>query len=41
MRNSELAEGIDVIDKDDNVMGTSKIAAKKVESNSLVITVVK
>ena len=36
MRNSELAEGIDVIDKDGNVIGTSKVAAKKVK-RSLVI----
>ena len=29
MRNSELTEGIEVFDKDENVVGTSKIAAKK------------
>ena len=30
MRNSELSEGIAVMDHDRNVVGTSKIAAKKV-----------
>lgn len=30
MRNSELAEGIDVFDKNEKVIGTSKVAAKKV-----------
>jgi len=29
MRNSELSEGIDVMDKSNNVIGSSKIAAKK------------
>ena len=29
MRNSELSEGIDVYDKADKVVGTSKVAAKK------------
>ncbi|KAL5021405.1 hypothetical protein ScPMuIL_000560 [Solemya velum] len=29
MRNSELAEGIDVFDKDQKVIGSSKVAAKK------------
>ena len=30
MRNSELSEGIDVMDQNRNTVGTSKIAAKKV-----------
>lgn len=30
MRNNELSEGIVVVDKDDNVVGTSVIAAEKV-----------
>lgn len=30
MRNSELSEGIIVFDKDENVVGSSKVAAKKV-----------
>lgn len=30
MRNNELTEGIEVIDHDNNVVGTSKIAAKQV-----------
>ena len=30
MRNNELSVGIEVIDKDDKVVGTSKVAAKKV-----------
>lgn len=29
MRNSELSEGIDVFDKKNNSVGTSKVAAKK------------
>ena len=32
MRNSELSEGIEVFDKNDKVVGTSRIAAKKVRS---------
>lgn len=35
MRNNELSEGIVVVDKDDNVVGTSVIAAEKV--NYLII----
>lgn len=30
MRNHELREGIEVVDEQGNVVGTSKIAAKKV-----------
>ena len=30
MRNNELSEGIEVYDKNEKVIGTSKIAAKKV-----------
>ena len=30
MRNNELSEGIEVFDKDEKVIGSSKIAAKKV-----------
>lgn len=30
MRNNELSEGIEVMDKNHNVVGTSKIAARKV-----------
>lgn len=30
MRNNELTEGIEVMDHDNNVVGTSKIAAKQV-----------
>ena len=30
MRNNELKEGIEVFDKSGNVLGTSKVAAKKV-----------
>ena len=30
MRNNELTTGIEVVDKDDNVIGTSKVAARKV-----------
>ena len=31
MRNSELVEGIEVFDKNGTVVGTSKVAAKKVD----------
>ena len=33
MRNNELNEGIDVVDDKNNVIGTSKVAAKKVKLN--------
>ena len=33
MRNNELNEGIDVVDDQNNVVGTSKVAAKKVKCN--------
>lgn len=29
MRNNELSEGIEVVDEQNNVLGTSKVAAKK------------
>ena len=50
MRNNELTEGIEVMDHNHNVVGTSKIAAKKVcyfklfcfwrQSKTIVITLV-
>ena len=41
MRNSELVEGIEVFDKLNNVIGTSKAAAKKVQTrHSTEMTVV-
>ena len=36
MRNHELREGIEVVDEHGNVVGTSKIAAKKVNINLLI-----
>ncbi len=37
MRNHELTEGIEVVDDKGNVVGTSKIAAKKVGLNRLLL----
>ena len=41
MRNHELFTGIEVKDKDGNVVGTSKIAARKVKSRQSANTVEK
>ncbi len=38
MRNHELTEGIEVVDDKGNVVGTSKIAAKKVGPQQVVVT---